>query len=118
VAVSFARTRYREGIFGGAVGSISAFLVQRCVPLTADSELTLGFRAQGITIDDTGAFAGTVFEVRPAGEVKHVVADLGGRSVILRANGKSRPAIGSELRFAAGSGRIRHFNTAIGKRMR
>jgi multiple sugar transport system ATP-binding protein len=83
-----------------------------------DGSLTIGFRAEDVAIGENGAFRGAVYEVEPTGDATYLVVEIGTSRVMIRADKKFRPDIGSAISFDVKSSQILFFDSSTGKRVR
>ena len=88
------------------------------VPAPGRGEITLGFRAEDVTVTDTGAYDGVVFAIEPTGEATYVVLEIGGQRSIIRADKKFRPAMGDHMRFDVPPDQALFFDTKTEQRVR
>jgi len=103
------------GILGGILGGIGGGL-----PLRAERDVILGFRAEHATLTapDAGDLRGTVFSVEFTGAGLWVTLDLGGRLVIAPGDPARRPAIDMPLGLRIDRAGVFLFDADTGQRIR
>ena len=79
--------------------------------------VTLGVRPDDVRLAEAGPFAGRVTLVEPTGGESYIYADVGGSSLVARAEGDTRAQIGDELRFDFEPAKAHYFDAETEERI-